>query len=194
MTYKQKCVRLFFITIYISAIAFGGGYVILGMLRQYFVKKYGWMTDDEMTVTIAIAQTAPGAIAGNAAMLVGYNVAGVFGAFVTMIASIIPPLVIITIVSIFYNTIRDIVIVDYILRAMRAGVVAVIISISIDMTVTVTKKGKSITAIIIMASAFIASYFIKIQPIYIILIAAVCGVALSYIRLLFLKKGSEADK
>lgn len=194
MTYKQKCVRLFFITIYISAIAFGGGYVVLGMLRQYFVKKYGWMTDDEMTVTIAIAQTAPGAIAGNAAMLVGYNVAGVFGAFVTMIASIIPPLVIITIVSIFYNTIRDIVIVDYILRAMRAGVVAVIISISIDMTVTVTKKGKSITAIIIIASAFIASYFIKIQPIYIILIAAVCGVALSYIRLLFLKKGSEADK
>lgn len=194
MTYKQKCVRLFFITIYISAIAFGGGYVVLGMLRQYFVKKYGWMTDDEMTVSIAIAQTAPGAIAGNAAMLVGYNVAGVFGAFITMIASIIPPLVIITIVSIFYNTIRDIVIVDYILRAMRAGVVAVIISISIDMTVTVTKKGKSITAIIIMASAFIASYFIKIQPIYIILIAAVCGIALSYIRLLFLKKGSEADK
>lgn len=194
MTYKQKCFRLFFITIYISAIAFGGGYVVLGMLRQYFVKKYGWMTDDEMTVSIAIAQTAPGAIAGNAAMLVGYNVAGVFGAFITMIASIIPPLVIITIVSIFYNTIRDIVIVDYILRAMRAGVVAVIISISIDMTVTVTKKGKSITAIIIMASAFIASYFIKIQPIYIILIAAVCGIALSYIRLLFLKKGSEADK
>jgi chromate transporter len=194
MTYKQKCVRLFFITIYISSVAFGGGYVVLGMLRQYFVKKYKWMTDDEMTVSIAIAQTAPGAIAGNAAMLVGYNIAGVFGAFITMTASIIPPLVIITIVSIFYNTIRDNIIVDNILRAMRAGVVAVIISISIDMIVNVTKKGKNITAIVIMASAFIASYFIKIQPIYIILIAALCGIALSYIRLFVMKKGNEADK
>lgn len=187
MTYKQKCVRLFFLTIYMSSVAFGGGVIILGMLRQYFVKKYGWMTDDEMTANIAIAQTAPGAIAGNAVMLVGYHVAGVFGAFLTMIASIIPPLVIITLISFFYKSICENIIAYNVLRAMRAGVGAVIISIVIDMTLNVTKKGKNRMALVIMAAAFIASYFIKLHAIYIILIAAVCGIAYSYICL-FIKK------
>lgn len=188
MTYKQKCVRLFFLTIYMSSVAFGGGVIILGMLRQYFVKKYGWMTDDEMTASIAIAQTAPGAIAGNAVMLVGYHVAGVFGAFLTMIASIIPPLVIITLVSFFYNSICENIIAYNVLRAMRAGVGAVIISIVIDMTLNVTKRGKNRMSLVIMAAAFIASYFIKLHAIYIIIIAAVCGIAYSYICLIIKKR------
>lgn len=187
MTYKQKCVRLFFLTIYMSSVAFGGGVIVLGLLRQIFVEKYGWITGDDMTANIAIAQTAPGAIAGNAVMLTGYHVAGVFGAFITMIASIIPPLVIITIVSFFYKSICDNIIAYNILRAMRAGVGAVIISIVIDMTRNVTKKGKNRPAIVIMGASFIASYFLKFHAVYIILIAAVCGIMYSYVCLMIKK-------
>lgn len=185
MTYKQKCFRLFFLTIYMSLVAFGGGVIILGLLRRYFVEKYGWMTDDEMNESIAIAQTAPGAIAGNAVMVVGYNVAGVFGATLTMIASIIPPLIVISLMSVFYHLINDNSIAYYVLKAMRAGVGAVILSIVIDMIRKVA-KGKS--AIVILILAFIACYFLKIHAIIIILIAAVSGIAHTYIRLLMKKK------
>lgn len=194
MTYGQKCIRLFLITVYISSVAFGGGFVVIGMLREYFVKKYGWLTDDEMTAGIAIAQTAPGAIAGNAVMIAGYNVAGVFGAFISMTASIIPPLVIITLVSVFYNSIRDNIIAEYILKAMRAGVGAVIISICIDMASGVIKKSKSITTIIIMILAFIASYFIRLHAVYIIMAAALCGIIISFIRLARTEKKGGTHK
>ena len=89
--------RLFWSTFTLSAFTFGGGYVIVMLMRQRFVQKYGWLTENEMLDFVAIAQSAPGAMAINGAILVGYKLAGVIGVLITVLATVLPPLGIITI-------------------------------------------------------------------------------------------------
>lgn len=179
-TKKSILARLFIDTLTTSFVAFGGGFVVISMARSRFVERYKWFTDAEMSDLIAIAQSAPGAIAGNLVMLIGFNMAGVAGAIVTMAASMIPPLIIITLVSIFYSAVRDNQVVDYLMRGMRAGVGAVIASLVIDMVRDVTSRGKNLTAIIIMSVSLAASFFFKINPVYIIVTAAVVGIIMAF--------------
>ena len=79
---KKKSVlwTLFFSTLYLSAFTFGGGYVIVSLMKKKFVDEYHWIEEDEMLDLIAIAQSAPGAIAVHGAIVVGYKLAGLPGA------------------------------------------------------------------------------------------------------------------
>ena len=72
-TLKNKLVKLFFSTLYLSAFTFGGGYVIVSLMRKKFVDNYHWIDEDEMLDLVAIAQSAPGPIAVNGAIVVGYK-------------------------------------------------------------------------------------------------------------------------
>ena len=63
--------QLFFSTQKLSTCTFGGGFVIVPLLRRRFVEELGWIDDQEMLDLTAIAQSAPGAIAVNASILVG---------------------------------------------------------------------------------------------------------------------------
>lgn len=102
MTDKKKILaKLFFSTLYLSAFTFGGGYVIVTLMKQKFVDELHWIQEDEMLDLIAIAQSAPGAIAVNGAIVVGFKLAGVLGAVTAIIATIIPPFLVITVISFF---------------------------------------------------------------------------------------------
>lgn len=80
MKKKSALWTLFFSTLYLSAFTFGGGYVIVSLMKKKFVDEYHWIEEDEMRDLIAIAQSAPGAIAVNGAIVVGYKLAGLPGA------------------------------------------------------------------------------------------------------------------
>ena len=97
----QKYKKLFFSTFKLSACTFGGGFVIIPLMRKKFVEELGWIEEDEMMDLTAIAQSSPGAIAVNASILVGYHVAGFPGAMLTVLGTILPPLMIISIISMF---------------------------------------------------------------------------------------------
>lgn len=64
--------------LYISAATFGG-FVIVTLMKKKFVDEYKWIDDDEMLDLTAIAQSSPGAIAVNAAILFGYKIGGLLG-------------------------------------------------------------------------------------------------------------------
>ena len=81
---KQKYVKLFLSTFELSACTFGGGFVIIPLMRKKFVEDLGWIEEQEMMDLTAIAQSSPGAIAVNASILVGYHVAGITGALLTV--------------------------------------------------------------------------------------------------------------
>lgn len=81
----------------------------------------------------AIAQSSPGAMAVNASILVGYRVSGVLGAFVAIVGTVLPPLIILSVISLFYTAFRDNLYVGFLLKAMQAGVSAVIVDVVIDM-------------------------------------------------------------
>ena len=86
---KNVLIKLFLSTLYLSAFTFGGGYVIVTLMQRKFVDQYHWIDKDEMLDLVAIAQSAPGAIAVNGAIVVGYKLAGFIGAVVAIIATII---------------------------------------------------------------------------------------------------------
>uniref|UniRef100_UPI0028ACE2D8 chromate transporter n=1 Tax=Sedimentibacter sp. TaxID=1960295 RepID=UPI0028ACE2D8 len=86
---------LFRITFSISAFTFGGGYVVIPMMRKYFVNDLALISEQELLDMAAIAQSTPGAIAVNIAVLAGYRIAGITGAIITCIGTVLPPLIII---------------------------------------------------------------------------------------------------
>lgn len=176
---KKRLFVLFYSTLYINAIAFGGGFVVIPLLRKQYVEKYAWVSEDDLTDLIALSQSAPGTIAGNFAMLIGHHIAGFWGAFVTLIASIIPATVIITFVAYFYHTIRDNILVERIMRGMQAGVVTVILDLAIQ-TISRQLKMKKAFITVILCTSFVASYLLDISVIVIILVGAAAGIVHSY--------------
>ena len=99
--------KLFFSTLTLSAFTFGGGYVIVTLLKKKFVDEYHWIEEDEMLDLVAIAQSAPGAIAVNGAIVVGYKLSGLLGALVAIVATVIPPFLIISLISVCYTAFRE---------------------------------------------------------------------------------------
>lgn len=92
---ENKYWQLFLSTFKLSACTFGGGFVIIPLMRERFVKELHWIEEEEMLDLTAIAQSSPGSIAINASILVGYHVAGIPGALITVVGSALPPLIII---------------------------------------------------------------------------------------------------
>ena len=149
---KQKVLwKLFLSTLYLSAFTFGGGYVIVTLMKDKFVDKYHWIEENEMLDLIAIAQSAPGAIAVNGAIVVGYKLAGLAGVLTAIFGTVLPPFLIISVISVFYQIFRDNFIIRELLDGMQAGVGAVIASVVWDMAAGITKK-KEWTSIVIMAA------------------------------------------
>lgn len=130
MRKKQKVLwKLFLSTLYLSAFTFGGGYVIITLMKDKFVDKYHWIEENEMLDLIAIAQSAPGAIAVNGAIVVGYKLAGLAGVLTAIFGTVLPPFLIISAISVFYQMFRDNFIISELLDGMQAGVGAVIASV-----------------------------------------------------------------
>jgi chromate transporter len=165
--------KLFTSTFYISAFTFGGGFVIVPLLKKKFVDDLKWIEEKEMINMTAIAQSSPGAIAVNASILIGYQIAGLLGALVSILGTILPPLIIISTISLFYTAFRDNIVINALLKGMQAGVAAVIIDVVLNMGNTVVKT-KQILSILMMIAAFIATYN-HVNVIYIILVCGVIG-------------------
>ena len=89
---------------------------------------------------VAIAQSAPGTIAVNGAIVVGYKIAGFLGIIVSVVATVIPPFIIISIVSFFYQIFKDNLIIGNMLDGMQAGVRAVISVVVYEMSSEIIKK------------------------------------------------------
>ncbi len=166
--------KLFTSTFLLSAFTFGGGYVIVPLMKKKFVDKLNWIEEKEMLNMVAIAQSSPGPIAVNTSILVGYRMAGLPGAFLSTFGTVLPPLIILTIISFFYQSFKDSTVVHALLKGMQAGVAAVIIDVVIGMTGKVL-KGKQAFSILMMLAAFIATFVFDINVIYIILICGFIG-------------------
>jgi len=180
--------KLFASTFYLSAFTFGGGYVIIPLMKKKFVDDLQWIEEDEMLNFTAIAQSSPGPVAVNVAMLLGYRIAGVLGALVTILGTILPPLITLSVISIFYTAFRDNAVVNAVLKGMQAGVAAVIADVVMNLGGNVFKQ-KDIVSVIIMVGAFIATFFLGINVMYIIL---VCG-CIGAVKLLIQMKKVQKD-
>lgn len=171
----KTLLTLFFNMLYISTFTFGGGFVIVTLMKQKFVDKLHWMDESEMLDMTAIAQSSPGAIAVNAAILVGWRMAGFAGMLTAVVATILPPMVILSAISYCYQAFESNRYVALALKGMQAGVAAVILSVVFDLGGKVVRE-RSALSILLMILAFLATFAFKVNVVLIILAAAAVGV------------------
>ena len=169
--------RLFLSTLYISAFTFGGGFAIVSLMKKKFVDELHWIDEDEMLDITAIAQSSPGAIAVNAAIMVGRHVAGGAGTLVAVAGTIIPPMVILSAISLGYEAFAQNVWVAAALKGMQAGVAAVIADVTVSLAASLLKAKRPVLTILAVA-AFVCAFFLGVNVIYIVLAAVAAGVAL----------------
>ncbi len=172
---------LFKITFNISAFTFGGGYIVIPMMRKYFVKDLRLISEEELLDMSAIAQSTPGAIAVNLAVLVGYRIAGVQGAVISCIGTILPPLLILSVISYFYNAFRANRVISAILKGMEAGIAAAIVDLVIDMAKGVFKEKNHFLSLMIPCT-FVASFFLDINVLVIIILCSLLSFTQGYIN------------
>ena len=187
MDKRKKYWQLFLSTFKLSACTFGGGFVIIPLMRERFVKELHWIEEEEMLDLTAIAQSSPGSIAINASILVGYHVAGIPGALITVLGAALPPFIIISVISAFYQAFRDNKYVSMAMAGMLAGVAAVIFDVVINMAWPILKKKRWLPIVVILAAfaatrffsvmlaAFVATRFFSVNIILIILVCGVIG-------------------
>lgn len=176
----RMSLRLMVQMLYISAFTFGGGFVIVSFMKKVFVDRYGWMTEQEMLDITALAQSSPGAIAVNAAILVGWKMAGLIGMVFAVLGTILPPMVILTVVSMFYKAFASNLYVALVLKGMQAGVAAVILDVVFNLLGSLLKSGNRIHPYL-AAAAFVLAFFFDINVILVILGAGLTGLILALI-------------
>ncbi|MFA7108635.1 MAG: chromate transporter [Sphaerochaetaceae bacterium] len=180
MTFKRY-LKLFSAMFELSAFTFGGGYVIVSLMKQKFVDELGWLDDEEMLNLVAIAQSAPGAVAVNGALLVGYKTGGVLGALLSIIGTILPPFIIISIISQFYIAFKTNPIVNAFLKGMQPAIAAIIADVVINLGSNVIKQ-KKLVYIIAMLIAFVSSLFFSVNVMYIIFCCGILGFFYSHLE------------
>lgn len=158
----------------LSACTFGGGFVIVSLMKKRYVEELKWLDEDEMLDVTAITQSCPGPLPVNASVIIGYRMAGVVGSLTAILGTIIPPMVIISIISLFYNQFRTNPYIATALQVMRAGVAAVIFDVVINLAGNVLKT-KRILYITMMVIAFVATYFLDVSAMVVIIVCLCIG-------------------
>lgn len=158
----------------ISACTFGGGFVIIGMIKQKFTEKLHWISEEEILDMTAIAQSAPGPLGVNMAIITGYRIREIPGALICTLGAVLPPLITVSVISVFYNQFQNNAIIARALQVMRAGVAAVIVDVVINLASNIFKT-KNVLWIMVMIAAFVATVFFKVSAIVLILICSEIG-------------------
>lgn len=181
MMNKKMLFKLFITNFYLSAFTFGGGYVIVTLMKNKYVDELNWIEEKEMLDLVAIGQSAPGPIAVNGAIIIGFKLAGIKGAFVSMLATIIPPFLIISLVSLFYEAFKSNEVISQILFGMQVAIGAIIASVTYDMARGIVVEGEK-ALVIIMIIAFGLTYIYNVSVVYLVIGCGLIGAIQSILR------------
>ena len=152
---RSRLVALFVTIFSISATA-NSGYAILSVMKDEFVRKRSWFSEDQMADYIAIVQSTPGAMAVNASTIVGFKVAGLLGSLVAVAGCILPPIVVMIVVTYFYEAIVGNEFVYLFMRGMQLGVVGMLLDVILSLFANVTKGGLAYPLVLIaLAFAYV---------------------------------------
>lgn len=169
--------RLFWSFLKIGLFTFGGGYAMIPLIRREVVERRGWVGKDEFLDLLALAQTAPGPISLNTAVSVGYSLNRYKGALAAILGAVLPSLVIILLIAVYFSDIKDNRVVDAVFKGMRPAVVALIVA-----PVAGLAKGMSLYRVGIALLAAAAVWQLGISPAWFILAGAAGGVIWAAVR------------
>ena len=174
MKAKISLTTIFLTFFKINAVTFGGGYTIVPVIRDEFVKKKKLIDEEEMLSLVALAQSGPGAMAISTSLLTGYKLRGWKGAVTALLASVLPPLILISIIFYFYDAFSTNFWVNSALLGMGGVISAVLLLTVYDMGKSAMKSNPKFS-MVLMVAAFIASFAFKIHTVLVILSLAMIG-------------------
>ena len=174
---KNRYWTLFSSMFVISGFTFGGGAVIIPLMRKKMVKELGWLTEEDMLDMMAIAQSSPGAVSVNVAAQIGYQTAGPLGVAAATFATVLPPFTWLVLISLFYDSFRTSPLVDAILRSMQPAVAAVILCAAVDMLKPLLKKKRTSDMLLFAAALALGLYGMNV--IAVLLGGGVIGAAIA---------------
>jgi chromate transporter len=137
----------------IGSTSFGGYMALIAMVRNRFVSKEKLVDDETITEGIAIASLLPGPVAVNVVAYVGYVLAGVKGAIVSVTAVLIPSLVLVTAFAALYFTYSELINATAILKGIMPAIVALLLSVAATMGLKSVEKFQDF--IVLSFAAFI---------------------------------------
>ena len=181
----KELINLFWAFCKIGGLTFGGGYAMLPMLQKEVVENNKWATEKELLDYYAVGQATSGIIAVNTATFVGYKEKGVLGAAFATFGVVFPSLVIIMAIAGFIDNFSDLEVVQYAFSGIRIAVGVLILN---ALTKLVKGSVNDILGIILFISTFVASSFLNISVVYIIIVAALIGIISDFVER---KRGSE---
>ena len=190
---KARLMLILFLQMFkIGAFAFGGGYTIIALLDEEFVKNRKWIDHDEFMSVVAIAESTPGPIAINVATYIGYKLTNWFGSVVTTIAVVLPAFLMMYVVSIFYDTFMANVYIAAAFKGVQVCVVYVIAAAGFRMLKKMKKKPLNwcILAATIVLMISLNLMGMRISSIVYILISGMIGLAV-YLAGYWKKRGAE---
>ncbi|MDD3928131.1 MAG: chromate transporter [bacterium] len=168
--------RLFLTFIRIGSFAIGGGLAMLPLIREEVVNRNGWMTDDEFLDVICLTQIVPGPIAVNASIIVGYRIAGFWGALVSAVGALSVPFIIIMLVVTTLMRFLDLPGVSRFMQGAIAGVLAIIVEVVVSLgRRIVTQPGPAVMTVIFLLLG------LWLPMIYVVILAMVLGLLVYYI-------------
>lgn len=169
--------NLFKSTFLISAFTVGGGFIIIPLLKSKYVDQYHWIDDKNALDMVAIAQAMPGIVAANTAIILGYRMAGILGTIVALGATILPPLITLSIISYCYDYVVQNEWIRLFLRGMQCGATALIVNVAIDLLVKQVKKKLALPIVIIIITC-IGEMVFDLNIMLLVLIDGLAGLLL----------------
>ena len=164
--------KLFTTFFRIGLFTFGGGYAMIPLLERDVVQRNSWLSPEEFTDLLALAQSAPGVFAVNMAVFVGYRARGVNGALAAAVGCSLPSVVIILLIALFFRQFRHITVVNNIFMGLRPVVVA-LIAVPVFNVAKSSRLGWSTLWIPVLSALLIV--FASVSPIYVIIVTAIAG-------------------
>lgn len=167
--------QLFTSMFLLSSCTFGGGFVIVSLMKKKFVDEKKWLEEDEMLDITAITQSSPGPLPVNASVIIGYRMAGIAGSLTAIAGTILPPMIIISLISLCYEQFRTNEIVALALQVTRAGVAAVILDVTLNLAGNIIKLHNAFY-LAMMILCFIAVVFFNVNAMAVILTCLAVGI------------------
>ncbi len=180
----KRCLELFLIFFKIGAFTFGGGMAMIPFFEREVVEKKKWIDKDVLLDIVVVSESTPGPIAINAATFIGYRTAGIMGSVCATLGVVLPSFIIILALSSVLLYVRDVPVVNYALRGIRAGVLALVVKALWGLF---KQSPKNAFSCVLMFLSFVAVAIFDAKVLIVIISGAFLGLA----SLLFSRKAGE---
>ena len=165
----------------IGFVSFGGGYAMIPVIQAEAVNHHGWLTNTEFIDVIAIAGMAPGPIATNSAIVIGYNEAGLWGAIISAIGMVLPSMIILLLIGMVFYKIQQNHIVKSIFYGLRPIITGLIVYSALIFAFNngmfSSLSWHTWSQIIIFIASLTALLYFRLHPVYVILLSGLVGIA-----------------